>query len=100
MTATRDDHIRAVVAETMAEQQRLRHEDIDAVVLKAVVAILTSFGVEDDDRRELRADLQYLRRWRKSVEQAQSCTFKAVITIVVTAFFGVVGLGIKALLSK
>jgi hypothetical protein len=100
MTATRDDHIRAVVAETMAEQQRLHHEDIDAVVLKAVVAILTSFGVEDDDRRELRADLQHLRRWRKSVEQAQSYTVKAVITIVVTAFVGVVGLGIKALLSK
>ena len=100
MAATRDDHIREVVAETIAEQQRLHHEDIDAVVLKAVVAILTSFGVEDDDRRELRADLQHLRRWRKSVEQAQSYTFKAVITIVVTAFFGVVGLGIKALLSK
>jgi hypothetical protein len=100
MTATRDDHIRAVVAETMAEQQRLHHEDIDAVVLKAVAAILTSFGVEDDDRRELRTDLRHLRRWRKSVEQAQSYTFKAVITIVVTGFVGVVGLGIKALLSK
>jgi hypothetical protein len=100
MTATRDDHIRAVVAETMAEQQRLHHEDIDAVVLKAVVAILTSFGIEDDDRRELRADLQHLRRWRKSVEQAQSYTFKAVITIVFTAFVGVVGLGIKTVLSK
>jgi hypothetical protein len=100
MTATRDDHIRAVVAETMAEQQRLHHEDIDAVVLKAVAAILTSFGVEDDDRRELRADLRHLRRWRKSVEQAQNYTFKAVITIVVTGFVGVVGLGIKALLSK
>ena len=100
MAATRDDHIREVVAETIAEQQRLHHEDIDAVVLKAVVAILTSFGVEDDDRRELRADLQHLRRRRKSVEQAQSYTFKAVITIVVTGFVGVVGLGIKALLSK
>ena len=99
MAATRDDHIREVVAETIAEQQRLHHEDIDAVVLKAV-AILTSFGVEDDDRRELRADLQHLRRWRKSVEQAQNYTFKAVITIVVTGFVGVVGLGIKALLSK
>jgi hypothetical protein len=100
MTATRDDHIRAVIAETMAEQQRLHHEDIDAVVLKAVMAILTSFGVEDDDRRELRADLQHLRRWRKSVEQAQSYTLKAVITIVVTGFVGVVGLGIKVLLGK
>src|SRR5260370_21330724 len=35
-------------------------------------------------RIELRADFQHLRRWRKSVEQAQSYTFKAVITIIVT----------------
>jgi hypothetical protein len=100
MTATRDDYIRAVVAETLAEQQRLHHEDIDAVVLKAMVAILTSFGIEDEDRRELRADLQHLRRWRRSVEQAQSYTFKAVITIIVTGFVGAVWLGIKALLGK
>src|SRR5882757_1244062 len=100
MTTTRDDYIRAVVAETLAEQQRLHHEDIDAVVLKAIVAILTSFGIEDEDRRELRADLQHLRRWRRSVEQAQSYTFKAVITIIVTGFVGAVWLGIKALLGK
>ena len=31
----------------------------------------------------LRADFQHLRRWRKSVEQAQSYTFKAVITVIV-----------------
>ena len=100
MTATRDDYIRAVVAETLAEQQRLHHEDIDAVVLKAVVAVLTSFGIEDQDRRELRADLQHLRRWRRSVEQAQSYTFKAVITSIVTGFLGAVWLGGKALLGK
>jgi hypothetical protein len=74
MTATRDEYIRAVVAETLAEHQRLHHEDIDAVVLKAMATILTSFGIEDGDRRELRADLQHLRWWRKSVEQAQRDT--------------------------
>jgi hypothetical protein len=68
----RREDIRAVVAETLAEQQRLHHSDIDAVVLKAMATILTSFGIEEDDRRELRADFQHLRRWRKSVEQAQS----------------------------
>jgi hypothetical protein len=100
MTATRDDCIRVVVAETIAEQQRLHHQDIDDVVLKSIVAILTSFGIEDEDRRELRADLQHLRRWRKSVEQAQSYTVKAVITIIVTGFVGAVWLGIEALLGK
>jgi hypothetical protein len=74
MTTARDDYIKVVVAETLAEQQRLHHEDIDAVVLKAMATILTSFGIEDEDRRELRADLQHLRRWRRSVEQAQTDT--------------------------
>jgi ABC-type transporter Mla maintaining outer membrane lipid asymmetry permease subunit MlaE len=51
-------------------------------------------------RIELRADFQHLRRWRKSVEQAQSYTFKAVITIVVTGFVGAVWLGLKVMLGK
>jgi hypothetical protein len=51
-------------------------------------------------RIELRADLQHLRQWRKSVEQAQSYTFKAVITIIVTGFVGAVWLGFKVLLDK
>ena len=49
---------------------------------------------------EIRADFQHLRRWRRSVEQAQSYTFKAVITVIVTGFVGAVWLGIKATLAK
>ncbi|MBR1229414.1 phage terminase large subunit [Bradyrhizobium sp. AUGA SZCCT0176] len=49
---------------------------------------------------EMRADLQHLRRWRRSVEQAQSYTFKAVITVIVTGFVGAVWLGIKATLGR
>jgi hypothetical protein len=37
---------------------------------------------------------------RKSVEQAQSYTFKAVITIIVTGVVGAVWLGIKVMLGK
>jgi hypothetical protein len=48
----------------------------------------------------MRADFQHLRRWRKSVEQAQSYTFKAVITIIVTGFVGAVWLGVKVMLGK
>jgi hypothetical protein len=100
MTEMQSDEIRAVVAETLAEQQRRHHDDIEGVVLKAMATILTSFGIEEGDRRELRADLQHLRRWRRSVEQAQSYTFKAVITIIVTGFVGAVWLGVKAMLGK
>jgi len=70
------------------------------VVFKTIAAILTSFGIEEEDRKELRADFQHLRRWRKSVEQAQSYTFKAVITIIVTGFVGAVWLGVKVMLGK
>jgi hypothetical protein len=100
MSAIRDEDIRAVVAETLAEQQRLYRDDIDALVLRTIAAILTSFGIEEEDRKELRADFQHLRRWRKSVEQAQSYTFKAVITIIAAGFVGAVWLGIKVMLGK
>ena len=92
--------IKAIVAETLAEQQRLQFSTIDAAVQRAVATILTSFGIEEGDRKELRADLQHLRRWRKSVEQAQSYTFKAVITVIVTGLLGATWLGFKVMLGK
>jgi hypothetical protein len=95
-----DDEIRAIVAETLAEQHRLQQDSIDAIVLKAVASVLASFGIEDDDRKDLRADFQHLRRWRKSVEQAQSYTFKAVITVIATGLMGAVWLGVKVVLGK
>ncbi len=100
MIALQTADIRSIVVETLAEQQRLHQDDIEAVVLKTVATILSSFGIEDEDRRELRADLQHLRRWRRSVEQAQSYTFKAVISVIATGFVGAVWLGIKATLGK
>jgi hypothetical protein len=95
-----DEEIRAIVAETLAEQHRVQQESVDAIVLKAVASVLASFGIEDDDRKELRADFQHLRRWRKSVEQAQSYTFKAVITVIATGLMGAVWLGVKVVLGK
>ena len=96
----RDEDIRTIVAETLAEQQRLHRDDSEAIVLRAIATILTSFGMEEEDRRELRADFQHLRRWRKSVEQAQSYTFKAVITIIVAGVLGALWLGIKVTVGK
>ena len=48
----------------------------------------------------IRADFQHLRRWRKSVEQAQSYTFKAVITVIATGLVGAIWLGIKVVLGR
>ena len=100
MNALREEDVKAIVTATLAEQQRLRADDVDAVVLRAIATILTSFGIEEEDRKELRADFQHLRRWRKSVEQVQSFTFKAVVTVIVSGVLGAVWLGVKALLGK
>jgi ABC-type transporter Mla maintaining outer membrane lipid asymmetry permease subunit MlaE len=100
MSTIREEDIRAIVAETLAEQHRRYRDDIDAVVLRTIATILATFGIEEEDRKALRADFQHLRRWRESVEQAQSYTFKAVITIIVTGFVGAVWLGIKLVLGK
>jgi len=40
--------------ETLAEQQRLHLNDIDAVILRTIGTILTSFGIEEEDRKEIR----------------------------------------------
>jgi len=100
MNTLQDDDIKAIVLETLAEQQRFHRDDVDVIVQRAVATTLTSFGIEEDDRREVRADLQHLRRWRKSVEQAQSYTFKAVVTVIATGLVGAIWLGVKVLLGK
>jgi hypothetical protein len=94
------DEIKGVVQDVLAEQKLLHPQDIDEVVLKTIATILTSFGIEEEDRKEIRADFVHLRKWRKSVEQAQSYTFKAVITVIATGFVGAVWMGIKAALGK
>src|SRR6185436_2387893 len=95
-----EDHIRAIVAAVLDAEAERRGKTLDDVVMKAVATILTSCGVEDEDSQELRADFSHLRRWRKSVEQAQSYTFKAVITIIVTGVAGAIWMGIKVALGK
>jgi hypothetical protein len=94
------DEIRTIVHEVLNEQRLLASADDDRVMLKTIAAILTSFGIDERDRVELKADFSHLRRWRKSVEQAQSYTFKAVITVIVTGFVGAVWLGAKVILGK
>ena len=75
-----------------------QHRLVDGAVV--VERLIAPAILEEEDRRELRADFQHLRRWRKSVEQAQSYTFKAMITVIVTGFVGAVWLGVKVMLGK
>jgi hypothetical protein len=92
--------VRAIVVETLVEEERLRNDHIDAAALEAVAIILTSFGIDQEDRKELQADFHYLRRWRRCVEQAQTYAFKAVITVIVTGLVCAVWFGVKATIGK
>ena len=92
--------VREVVIEVLEEQRRIHEDNIDEIVRRTVATILNSFGIDDEDRKETLSDFQHLRRWRRSVEQAQSYTFKAVITVIATGFVGAVWLGIKVALGK
>lgn len=94
------DAVKLVVAEVLAEQKRLHNDQVDEVVLRTIATILTSFGIEEEDRVELRADFIHLRKWRKSVEQTQSLAFKTVIGVIVTGALGALWMGVKTLLGK
>jgi hypothetical protein len=94
------DEIRLIVSHVLEEESVRRGAAVDEVVLKAVATILTSFGIEEDDRKEMQADFNHLRRWRKSVEQAQSLTFKVIVSANLGGIVGALWLGIKASLSK
>ena len=100
MNRMRAKDVNDIVIEALAEWQKNRREDIDAKVLKVVTTKLNSFGIDEGDRNELRADFQHLRWWRRNVEQAQSYIFKAIITVMVTGFVGAVWFGIKGTLGK
>jgi hypothetical protein len=92
------DEVREIVTQVLAEQKRAN--DLDEVVLKTIATILTSFGIEEDDRLELKADFVHLRKWRKSFDQATSLTFKVVVTTLVGGFLAALWLGIKTMLGK
>ena len=92
------DEVREIVSQVLAEQKRAN--DVDQVVMKTIATILTSFGIEEDDRLELKADFSHLRRWRKSVEQAQTFTFKAIVTVIISGMIGAFWLGFKATIGK
>jgi hypothetical protein len=92
--------IKSIVREVVAEQREDPCAIVDETIIKTVEAILTSFVIDDEGRKEMLADFQYLRRWRKGMDQVQSCTFKAIIALIVTSLVGAVWLGVKAMLGK
>jgi len=78
----------------------MTNEEVEVIVAKAVTETLVKLGIEAGDYKEMQADFTHLRRWRKSVEQAQSYTFKAVVTTIAAGIMGAIWLGFQAMLHK
>lgn len=92
--------VKRVVSEVLAEQKRLHNNDVDTVVLQTISTILTSFGIEEEDRAELRADFQHLRRWRKASETVEKAGWRAIATVLITGICGLIWLGIQTKFGK
>lgn len=95
-----ESEVRQVVQAVLDAESKRHAETLDDVVLKAVATILTSFGIEEEDRKELRADFIHLRKWRKSVEQAQGFTLRVVVTTIIGGALGALWLGFKDMIHK
>jgi hypothetical protein len=76
------------------------NSEIKDIVEETVRLTLLELGISKDDHHELKADFAHLRRWRKSVEQAQNYSIKVVITTIVGGLLGALWMGIKAMLGK
>lgn len=95
-----EQDVKRVVAEVLSEQKRLHNNDVDEVVLRTIATILTSFGIEEEDRIELRADFQHLRRWRKATESVERAGWKAIATVFISGICGLIWLGVQAKFGK
>jgi low affinity Fe/Cu permease len=92
--------IREVVLQVLREERNHYNEKLDETVLKTVSAILTGFGIEDDERKEIKADFRYLRRFRNSAESVHRVGTATIVTVLITGVLGAIWLAVKTLIGK
>lgn len=95
-----EQQIKEIVHQVMAEERQSNAANLDLNMMKTVSAILTSFGIDDDERLEFKQDFQYLRRWRKTAERVTNTGVVAIVTVVVGGIASATWLGVKALMGK
>lgn len=92
--------IEQIVRQVIATEREETEKHIDEQTIKTMSVILTSFGIDDDERLEIKADFQHLRRSRQAYELVQRTGLKAAITVVITATLGALWLGVTSMLHK
>lgn len=94
------EEIRAIVQQVLAEERRNNDDELDVTVLKTVSGLLTSFGIPDDERKDIAEDFRYLRRWRLGAERVQGLGMTAIVALIVGGIASALWLGIKAAIGK
>jgi len=75
---------------TIEEEQRLKR-----VVKDALAEGLADLGLHVDDRKELRKDMQHLRKWRVLSDRVESSISRTVVVTIISGFVALVVLGFK-----
>lgn len=78
---------------------QLSKGEVETIVQKTTLETLGALGFDVEDaegRRELRADLLHLRRWRTVVDRTSSRALLTAVTLVVTGVLGWVWLAVSS----
>jgi hypothetical protein len=97
------DAIKAIVVAVLNEQEERAAKREKALIEAAVVASLAAFGVDAEDKdelRELKLDTRHTRKWRKSVERIETVGWGTAVTVLVTGALGALWLGVQTYIKS
>lgn len=91
--------IRSIVRKTLREEREEYEEALDRNVLKTMAALLSGFGIDEEEKKEIKEDFRYLRRWRKGSDKVTGVGLTALVTLVVGGFASALWLGIQSMIG-
>ena len=100
MLEVTQEEIAQVVRQVLAAERAESKDHLDETVLKTIASILTSFGIDEDERQEVKLDFQHLRRSRKAYDLIQTTGVKAAIGLIIGSILTTLWLGVQALLHR
>jgi hypothetical protein len=83
----------------MSENITLSKAEARELVSEGVKQALTEVGLGGDPL-EMQRDMAHLRKWRTSIDAAQSTSFKVIATTLVSGFLGLIWLGVNTFLGR
>ena len=83
----------------MNENITLSKDEARELISEGVKQALTEVGLGGDPL-EMQRDMAHLRKWRTSIDAAQSTSFKVIVATLISGFLGIIWLGVSTFLGK